>query len=193
MIKHPRTLIREAVASLLATELPALDERITPARVHIHRAIPLFAGKLPAILIYTRDERVEKSPDGDPGLRYRILDLAIEIVTSGADADSEADAIALGIETILESDETLGNSIEGMRLTRTETDQDGDGDTVYLAVRLMWEVSYWTRPAEPQELPIPWQVFAGHVPIVGAGLEDWYEQVVDDPAPAPDPAPEPTP
>ena len=191
MTKHPRTLIREAVAGLLVTELPALDERMTASRIHIHRAIPLFAAKLPAILIYTRDERVEPAPNADPGLRHRLLDLAIEIVTSGADADAEADTLALGIEAILEANETLGLLVEGMRLTRTETDQDGDGDTVYLAVRLLWEVSYWTRPAEEQELPIPWQVFAGHVPLIGAGLESHYEQLIDDPAPEPEPEPAP--
>ncbi|MEA1052358.1 hypothetical protein U5801_21485 [Lamprobacter modestohalophilus] len=181
MIKHPRTLIREAVAMRLSAQLPEVDARITASRISIHRAIPLFAAKLPAILIYTRDERVEDLPHNDPGLRHRLLDLAIEIVTTGKEADEEADALALGIEAILDADETLGLLVEGLRLTRTETDQDGDGDAVYLAVRLLWEVSYWTRPAEPDELPMPWQVFAGHVPLIGAGFGAHYEQVADEP------------
>ncbi len=68
-MKHPRTLIREAVAALLSANLPKVDARITPARISIHRSTPLFAGKLPAILIYTRDERIEEQPNADPGLR----------------------------------------------------------------------------------------------------------------------------
>ena len=95
MIKHPRTLIREAVAARLSANLPEVDDRITASRISIHRAIPLFAAKLPAILIYTRDERMEDEPHNDPGLRHRILDLAIEIVTTGTEADAEADALAL--------------------------------------------------------------------------------------------------
>ena len=51
-MKHPRTLIREAVKERLVAQLPAIDPRITAARISIHRSTPLFAGKLPAILIY---------------------------------------------------------------------------------------------------------------------------------------------
>ncbi len=58
-MKHPRTLIREAVKERLVAQLPAIDPRITPARISIHRSTPLFQAKLPAILIYTRDERIE--------------------------------------------------------------------------------------------------------------------------------------
>ena len=49
-MKHPRTLIREAVAARLIESLPKVDERITASRISIHRSTPLFAGKLPAIL-----------------------------------------------------------------------------------------------------------------------------------------------
>ena len=80
-MKHPRTLIREAVAARLIESLPKVDARITPARISIHRSTPLFAGKLPAIMIYTRDERIEDQPNADPGLRYRKLDLSVEIIT----------------------------------------------------------------------------------------------------------------
>ena len=59
-MKHPRTLIREAVAARLIEALPKVDARITATRISIHRSTPLFAGKLPAILIYTRDERIEE-------------------------------------------------------------------------------------------------------------------------------------
>jgi hypothetical protein len=50
-MKHPRTLIREAVAARLIESLPKVDTRITPARISIHRSTPLFAGKLPARLV----------------------------------------------------------------------------------------------------------------------------------------------
>ena len=134
-MKHPRTLIREAVAALLSANLPKVDARITASRISIHRSTPLFAGKLPAILIYTRDERIEDQPNADPGLRYRKLELSVEIIASGDAAAEEADVLAQAVEATLDLDETLGLLVEGTRLTRTEVDQGGEGDTPVLEVR----------------------------------------------------------
>lgn len=147
-MKHPRTLIREAVAALLSANLPKVDDRITPARISIHRSTPLFAAKLPAILIYTRDERIEAQPNADPGLRYRKLELSVEIITSGDLAAEDADALASAVEFVMEINETLGNTVEGTRLTRTEVDQGGEGDTPILALRMNFTVSYWTQVPE---------------------------------------------
>jgi hypothetical protein len=175
-MKHPRTLIREAVAARLIESLPKVDARITPARISIHRSTPLFAGKLPAILIYTRDERIEDQPNADPGLRYRKLELSIEIITSGEAAAEEADVLAQAIEAILDLDETLGLLVEGTRLTRTEVDQGGEGDTPVLAARLSFEVSYWTRPVVDEgELPL--QVLVSWVPEIGPDHEHRYQPV----------------
>ena len=178
-MKHPRTLIREAVAARLIESLPKVDERITPARISIHRSTPLFAGKLPAILIYTRDERIEEQPNADPGLRYRKLELSVEIIASGDAAAEEADVLAQAVEAILDADETLGLLVEGTRLTRTEVDQGGEGDTPVLAARLSFEVSYWTRPAETPEGELPLQVLYSWVPRIGVPHEPDYQPLLD--------------
>ena len=178
-MKHPRTLIREAVAARLIESLPKVDERITPARISIHRSTPLFAGKLPAILIYTRDERIEEQPNADPGLRYRKLELSVEIITSGDAAAEEADVLAQAVEAILDLDETLGLLVEGTRLTRTEVDQGGEGDTPVLAARLSFEVSYWTRPLETPEGELPLQVLYSWVPRIGLPHEPDYTPLLD--------------
>ena len=102
-MKHPRTLIREAVAARLIEALPKVDARITATRISIHRSTPLFAAKLPAILIYTRDERIEDQPNADPGLRYRKLELSVEIIASGDAAAEEADVLAQAVEAILDA------------------------------------------------------------------------------------------
>ena len=132
-MKHPRTLIRQAVKDRLVAQLPLVDPRISEARISIHRSTPLFAAKLPAILIYTRDERIEDAPSSHPGIRYRKLELSVEVITSGEEAIEDADTLAQAIETILDADETLGLLVQGTRLTRTEVDHDGDGDTPVLA------------------------------------------------------------
>ena len=177
-MKHPRTLIREAVAARLIESLPKVDARITPARISIHRSTPLFAGKLPAVLIYTRDERIDDQPNADPGLRYRKLDLSVEIITSGDAAAEEADVLAQAVEAILDADETLGLLVEGTRLTRTEVDQGGEGDTPVLAARLSFEVSYWTRPVVDEgELPL--QVLYSWAPRIGIPHEPEYQPLLD--------------
>jgi len=178
-MKHPRTLIREAVKERLAAKLPETDQRITASRISIHRSTPLFAAKLPAILIYTRDERIEDQPNADPGLRYRKLELSVEIVASGDTAADDADALAQAVEAIIDADETLGLLVEGTRLTRTEVDQGGEGDTPVLAVRLSFEVSYWTRPVEAPEGKLPLQVLASWVPRIGIPHEPDYEPLLD--------------
>ena len=177
-MKHPRTLIREAVAARLIESLPKVDTRITPARISIHRSTLLFAGKLPAILIYTRDERIDDQPNADPGLRYRKLDLSVEIIASGDAAAEEADVLAQAVEAILDADETLGLLVEGTRLTRTEVDQGGEGDTPVLAARLSFEVSYWTRPVVDEgELPL--QVLYSWAPRIGIPHEPDYQPLLD--------------
>ena len=177
-MKHPRTLIREAVAARLSANLPKVDPRITAARISIHRSTPLFAGKLPAILIYTRDERIEDQPNADLGLRYRKLELSVEIIVSGDTAADEADGLAQAVEAILDLDETLGLLVEGTRLTRTEVDQGGDGDTPVLAARLSFEVSYWTRPVVDEgELPL--QVLYSWAPRIGIPHEPDYQPLLD--------------
>ena len=178
-MKHPRTLIREAVKERLIEQLPKVDARITASRISIHRSTPLFAGKLPAVLIYTRDERIEEQPNADPGLRRRLLELSVEIIASGEAAAEEADVLAQAVEAILDADETLGLLVEGTRLTRTEVDQGGEGDTPVLAARLSFEVSYWTRPVETPEGELPLQVLYSWVPRIGVPHEPEYQPLLD--------------
>lgn len=175
-MKHPRTLIREAVKERLVAQLPAIDPRISANRISIHRSTPLFQAKLPAILIYTRDERIEDQPNADPGLRYRKLELSVEIIASGEIAAEEADVLAQAVEAILDADETLGLLVEGIRLTRTEVDQGGEGDTPVLAARMSFEVSYWTKPVIDDGV-LPLQVLVSWVPEIGVSHEHIYQPV----------------
>lgn len=176
-MKHPRTRIREAVAARLVEQLPRVDARLTAARISIHRTTPLFAGKLPAILIYTRDERIEDQPNAAPGLRCRRLELSVEIIAGGDAAAEEADALAQAVEAILDADETLGRLVEGTRLTRTEVDQGGEGDTPVLAARLSFEIRYWTKPVIDDGV-LPRQARVSSVPEIGVSHEHSYQPVI---------------
>ncbi len=76
-----------------------------------------------------------------------------------------------------DADETLGLLVEGTRLTRTEVDQGGEGDTPVLAVRLSFEVSYWTQPVAVPEGQLPLQVLVSWVPEIGVNHERSYQPV----------------
>jgi len=109
-------------------------------------------------------------------LRYRKLELSVEIIASGDAAAEEADVLAQAVEAILDADETLGLLVEGTRLTRTEVDQGGEGDTTVLAARLSFEVSYWTKPVIDDGV-LPLQVLVSWVPEIGTGHEHSYQPV----------------
>ena len=93
---------------------------------------------------------------------------------SGEAAAEEADTLAQAVEAILDTDETLGMMVEGTRLTRTEVDQGGEGDTPVLGVRLSFEISYWTQPSETDGM-LPLQVLVSWVPRIGLLHEPDYQ------------------
>ena len=85
-------------------------------------------------------------------------------------------SVARAEQAILDADETLGLLVEGARLTRTEVDQGGEGDTPVLAARLSFEVSYWTKPVIDDGV-LPLQVLVSWVPEIGTGHEHSYQPV----------------
>lgn len=105
----PRTAIRQRVQRLLQDDLPAWDARITSGRVHASRVTPISPKRLPAVLIYTRDETLDKE-QLDPGLRRHTLQLAVEVVAGGDDPapDIRVDLLSTAVEAILDHNETLG-------------------------------------------------------------------------------------
>lgn len=143
-MSHPRIAIRDAIKARLDHTLPSVDSRLTPSRIHVMKMTPLFAGKLPAVLIYSKQETIDDMPSEHLGNRYRKLTMAIDVIASGESAANEADAIAWAIEQQLALDETLSHAVETIRLTSTDVEFDSEGDTPVMAVRLSVEVRYWT-------------------------------------------------
>ena len=141
----PRTAIRQKACGILRAALPVWLEGFTPDRVHESLSVPLNMKRLPVVLVYTRDERLED--DGghaDPGLRLRTLDLAVEIVAGG---DEATDFLCAAVEAIMDAHETLGNLVQGIRLQRIAADRDSDGEKTVVAARMEFEVTYYTRSA----------------------------------------------
>jgi hypothetical protein len=181
---HPRQEIRAAVRAMLATPSGQTFPTAARDRVYATRSAPLAMNALPAILIYTRDERLDPTSDYPvPGRRRRVMRLAIEAVASGDAADDAVDEIAWAIEQAFDRDNTIGNRIEMARLSQTEIDAGDEGDRTIVAARLTYDVAYWiiasdgtdegdsTSPGPDGDLLVGW------APEIGPGHEDDYVPV----------------
>jgi hypothetical protein len=139
----PRTAIRRAACEVLRAALPGWAEGFPPESVYDSLTVPLGMKKLPAILVYTRDERLDEDGHTDPGIRSRTLELAVEVVTG---SDAATDFLCTAVETVMDANETIGNLVQGTRLQRISVDRDSDGERIVVAARMDFEVAYFTRP-----------------------------------------------
>ncbi len=139
----PRTAIRRAVCELLRSALPGWLEGLSTANIHDSLSLALGMKKLPAILVYTRDERLDEDCHADPGLRSRKLELAVEVVAGN---DALTDFLCAAIEAVMDANETLNDLVQGTRLQRISVDRDSDGEKNVVAARMDFEVAYLTRP-----------------------------------------------
>lgn len=140
----PRTAIRRAVCELLRSALPGWLEGLSAANIHDSLSLALGMKKLPAILVYTRDESLDEDCHADPGLRSRKLELAVEVVAGN---DLITDFLCAAIEAVIDANETLNNLVQGTRLQRISFDRDSDGEKSVVAARMDFEVVFLTRPA----------------------------------------------
>ena len=136
---HARQDIREQVATTLRTEF---------ANVYTSRAKVLFEQDMPAVLVYTTTETIQKErwdTDGFGNL-FRDLEIAIEAVDIGKDdLDDKLDAMAETIEGLLDGWEMPNMKNAILRFKSTETDMSIDGNKRYGAIKLTFTITYQTE------------------------------------------------
>lgn len=136
---HKRQDIREQVATTLRTEF---------ANVYTSRAKVLFEQDMPAVLVYTTTETIQKerwNTDGFGNL-FRDLEIAIEAVDIGKDdLDDKLDAMAETIEGLLDGWEMPNMKNAILRFKSTETDMSIDGNKIYGAIKLTFTITYQTE------------------------------------------------
>lgn len=136
---HARQDIREQVATTLRTEF---------ANVYTSRAKVLFEQDMPAVLVYTTTETIQKErwdTDGFGNL-FRDLEIAIEAVDIGKDdLDDKLDAMAETIEGLLDGWEMPNMKNAILRFKSTETDMSIDGNKIYGAIKLTFTITYQTE------------------------------------------------
>ena len=136
---HARQDIREQIAEHLRTEF---------ANVFTSRAKVLFDQDLPALLVYTTDETVQKERwdfDGF-GHLFRELNVAVEGVDIGKDdLDNKLDAMAETIESLLDGWTMPNRQNAVLRFKSTETDMNIGGSKIYGAIKLTFTITYQTE------------------------------------------------
>ena len=136
---HARQDIREQIAEQLRTEF---------ANVFTSRAKVLFDQDLPALLVYTTDETVQKERwdfDGF-GHLFRELNVAVEGVDIGKDdLDNKLDAMAETIESLLDGWTMPNRQNAVLRFKSTETDMNIDGSKICGAIKLTFTITYQTE------------------------------------------------
>lgn len=144
---HARTQIRQAVATLLKNNTSA------SANVFEARAYALDDPKLPALLVYTKQETVGQTSMSYLRSQQRELQVSIEAyVKARGKVDDDTDTLALEIEQLIAADPTLGGLVKDVVLDTTETLISDEGEKPIAVAVLNYAVLYTVKEHEPQTL-----------------------------------------
>lgn len=138
-MSHRRTLIRDAIVSVLKAARTGAEDR-----VYGDRATGLFAETYPLILVYARDEAVVGS-GSRPAPSRRTLPVSIEIrttVTASGSIDTAIDELCLQVEDAIKANPRLNQTVMSANLLSTEFDISADGDEILGGARLTYEMVY---------------------------------------------------
>lgn len=142
---HARTKIRNAVTALLTGNTSA-GSRVYEARVYA-----LDDAKLPALLVYTKQETVGERSISRPRTQQRELLVTIEAyVKARGNVDEIADTLALEIEQQIGAAPTLGGLVKDISLSSTETQFSDDGEKPIAVTILTFSTAYAIKEHEPQ-------------------------------------------
>ncbi|MBF0305775.1 MAG: hypothetical protein HQL41_09025 [Alphaproteobacteria bacterium] len=189
---HPRQVIRQAFSDRLADVVPDTDppahRTACLGRVWPSRTKPLFPKDMPALLVYSRAEKVRDGGDADGhGPLTRQLNLTVEILAEGGDDGLNAtlDAITVQVEDALDGFDIPSTPLAGwewmvtqIRLDEVDTDFSSEAEKVIGATRLTYVVTYQTARVVTESGDPPTRVFVGYAPEIGAAHEPEYEEVI---------------
>lgn len=146
-MKHARTQIRNAVTALLNGNTSA-GNNVYEARVY-----PIDEPKLPALLVYTKQETVGEQSMSRPRTQQRELMVSVEAyVKARGNVDEATDTLAMEIEQLIAADPTLGGLVKDTALDTTDTQFSDDGEKPVAVAILTFSVLYVVKEHEPQTL-----------------------------------------
>jgi hypothetical protein len=142
---HARSQIRNAVTAILLGNTSAQN------RVYESRIYPLDNAKLPALLVYTKQENVADYSISYPRTQNRQLQLTIEAyVKASNNSDEVADQIALEVEQLIAANPKLGGLAKDTILATTEIQFSDDGEKPIAYAIMNFTVSYTVKENAPQ-------------------------------------------
>ena len=147
---HKRSEIKIKVKAIL------VDRTNAGPRVFVARFIPLDEDELSpggALAIYTGPETSERI---DSMNEKRVLDLIVELLVSGHNADDDLDALAGQVEHLMVQDDTMGDLTHEVALDRSEPGYDEESKTTLQALKMTYKVTYFVEavaddPTDPFE------------------------------------------
>ena len=146
-MKHARTQIRNAVTTLLKGNTTA-GNNVYEARVY-----PIDDPKLPALLVYTKQETVGEQSMSRPRTQQRELMITVEAyVKARGNVDEETDTLAMEIEQLIAADPTIGGLVKDTALDTTETQFSDDGEKPVAVAILNFSTLYVVKEHEPETL-----------------------------------------
>ena len=146
-MSHARTQIRNAVTALLKGNTTA-GNNVFEARVY-----PINEPKLPALLIYTKQETVGEQSMSRPRTQQRELMVSVEAyVKVRGNVDEATDTLALEVEQLIAADPSLGGLVKDTSLDTTETQFSDDGEKPIAVAVLTFSVLYTVKENAPQTL-----------------------------------------
>lgn len=139
---HVRRQIRDEIISQLDGSTNALDN------VWSMRVYPVAKGKLPAIIVYTKEESAENETIGDP-TSVRDLVAVVEIyVKQQTDPDREIDLITEQIEGILGIDNDLNGVAKFIEYQGIDIEHSGDGDNAFFVASMEYSIIYSVKTGD---------------------------------------------
>jgi len=146
---HKRKGIRDKVFTKLNGNITYGGQ---PVNVYQTRAIPYWRVQLPAVSFYLFQEDADHQ-ESAPREYWRNLQLAIQILvkeTQGTITDDIIDDIADQVEKIFFLDPTIDDTIDDMALVNTSVAIKDDGEIIYSAAVLIFNLEYRTDAPEFQ-------------------------------------------
>ena len=143
---HPREYIRKAIVARLSQAKRSIYPTMARDKVYSSRAKPLFDQFLPAILVYTSEERIEESKGDGFSPTVRNLTVDIECVVQGRDdLDDKLDTFAWEVEFALDNWNIPARHSDVINLRDTQSSIMVEGNKLYGAVKLTYSIIYRTR------------------------------------------------
>jgi hypothetical protein len=145
--RKTRKAIRKKIVELLKAGNTKAQDRVYP-----NYAIPSWEENLPVILVYNRDEEIEKFNQAPRELK-RDVQFVMEIIEKGSDNDEDLapgvdslsdklDDLCEQVEAIFDADETLGGTTDDSILTNMQFTYEGEGNRPTASARLTYMVTY---------------------------------------------------